>query len=147
MDIEKYMNKLVTVKFIGALHGESHSEVITPLGTYGVDMVQYSAGSFEAAGYGCAPRWMVTDPGEHIPDSEFGTKRDAVAYIKLQVRDMVTTEHPFGDTPRFLAVAPPWKGSFAVLDRVTNEYVAEGFNSRYAARYKAEQLWSELITV
>lgn len=75
------MPKPVIVRYIGSLPGESHYEVHTPMGTWQVDMVQYSAGSYEGSGYGTAPRWMVTTPGEDRPDSEFQLKRDAVAYI------------------------------------------------------------------
>ena len=75
------MPKLVIVRYIGSLPGESHYEVHTPMGTWQVDMVKYSAGSYEGSGYGTAPRWMVTTPGEDRPDSAFDRKRDAVAYI------------------------------------------------------------------
>lgn len=81
------MPKLVIVRRIGSLPGESHYEVDTPMGTWQVDMVQYAAGSYEGAGYGTAPRWMVTTPGEDRPDSVFDRKRDAVAYITVLVDD------------------------------------------------------------
>jgi len=83
------MPKLVIVRRIGSLPGESHYEVDTPMGTWQVDMVQYEAGSFEGSGYGTAPRWMVTTPGEDRPDSVFDRKRDAVAYITVLVDEEI----------------------------------------------------------
>lgn len=81
------MPKLITVRRLGSLPGESHYEAHTPMGTWGVDMIQYTAGSFEAAGYGTRPRWVVTTPGENVPDSQFDRKRDAVAYVAFIVNE------------------------------------------------------------
>jgi hypothetical protein len=77
------MPKLITVRHLGALPGESHYDVHTPMGTWQVDMVRYSG--MAAAGYGTAPHWMVTTPGEDRPDAKFERKRDAVAYITTLV--------------------------------------------------------------
>lgn len=134
----------VKVKFLGSLPGESHSEAITPLGTYGVDMVKYSAGSFEAAGFGCEPRWFVTNPGEDRPDSEFRTKSDAIDYIALQVNSAVCRTYDFGDSGRY-AVVKCVGGGFAVRDVVTGENVMEDLSSRYSARFHVTRLWNELI--
>lgn len=97
------MPKLVIVRYLGSLPGESHYEVHTPMGTWGVDMVQYTAGSFEAAGYGTRPRWMVTSPGENTPDSQFDRKRDAVAYVALLVDESL--EKNGGDAVRMAVEA------------------------------------------
>ena len=134
----------VKVKFLGCLPGESHSEAVTPLGTWGIDMVQYSAGSFEAAGYGCEPRWFVTSPGEVVPDSEFRTKGDAIDYIALQVNAAVCRTYSFGDSGRYAAV-PVRDNGFGVRDVVTGENVVEGISSRYAARDLVTRMWADLI--
>ena len=134
----------VKVKFLGSLPGESHSEAITPLGTWGIDMVKYSAGSNEAAGYGCDPRWLVTNPGEHTPDSEFRTKGDAVNYIAMRVNAVVNRTYDFGDSGRYAVVEVRGNG-FGVRDVVTGENVMEGISSRYAARYQVQRMWAELI--
>ena len=134
----------VKVKFLGSLPGESHSEAITPLGTWGIDMVKYTAGSNEAAGYGCEPRWLVTNPGDHTPDSEFRTKSDAIDYIALQVNAAVCRTYDFGDSGRYAAVEVRGNG-FGVRDVVTGENVMEGLSSRYAARFHVQRMWAELI--
>lgn len=75
------MPKLITVRLLGTLPGESHYEIHTPMGTWKLDMVKPS----HDAGYGLAPRWFLTTPGEYTPDSQFDRKRDAVAYVTLLV--------------------------------------------------------------
>lgn len=77
------MPKLITVRHLGALPGESHYEVHTPMGTWQLDMVKPSYD----AGYGLAPRWVLTTPGEYNPDAQFDRKRDAVAYVTLLVNE------------------------------------------------------------
>jgi hypothetical protein len=78
---------------------EGYVKVHTPLGTYTIQRVAFLAGEAGTTGYGTAPHWYRTNPGQNHPDAKTDTLAEALADIE----HLVDWELKDSPTPRILA--------------------------------------------